>query len=230
MSDEFIEGAKAVQEASKAVTTVTEASEKAGRFISKYTRESLEAGMGIFADKLKYIRWERQHRLCKKADEFLKREGFDKPLLPLPLKHAIPLIEAASLEENNEIQDLYAKLLVSASINERLNNNFLRSYIDTLERFTPKMANIFNKQYEHYFRNKDAFAANVNTDVTLPEDLSGGLALGEFSDDLELAWNELDRLGCLVATRNMNGGHLSLEIKATRYGIALYEAVTLKNS
>jgi len=228
MSQESIENAKAVQEASKAVVKVAETSEKFGAFIAEFTRQSLEAGMGVFADKLKYLRWERQHRLIKRANEFLKLEGFDKPVFALPLKSAIPLIEAASLEEVDELQDLYARLIVVATTNKEVNETFMRSYIDTLERFTPLMASIFDKSYTNYWNSIDSVSKLVDLDSTLPEDVSAAIVFGSFETDKELAWNELDRLGCLRVERKMSGGKLHMESKTTRYGLALFDALKLK--
>jgi hypothetical protein len=228
MSQENIENAKAVQEASKAVSKVAETSEKFGSFIAKYTHESIEAGMGIFSDKLKYLRWERQHRLIKRADQFLELEGLSEPVFALPLKSAIPLLEAASLEEDDDLQDLFAKLLVVSSTDESRNKTFLRSYVDTLERFTPLMAKIFDKSYTNYYSSYDSFSTGVDIDKTLPEDLSGAMILGSFEPENELAWNELDRLGCLRVERNKSAGKLQLQSKVTRYGLALFDAIKLK--
>lgn len=229
MSEEIIESAKAVQETSKAVSKVAETSEKFGAFIAKYTHESIEAGMGIFSDKLKYLRWERQHRLMKRATQFLELEGLRTPAFALPLKNAIPLMEAASLEEDDDLQDLYAKLLVVASIDESKNKTFLRSYVDTLERFTPLMAKIFDNSYTNYYNTLESFSKGVDIDQTLPEDLSGAMILGSFEPENELAWNELDRLGCLRVERQKNGGKLGLQSKVTRYGLALFDALKLKS-
>jgi hypothetical protein len=229
MSQEIIENAKAVQEASKAVSKVAETSEKLGSFIAKYTHESIAAGMGIFSDKLKYMRWVRQHRFMKRATQFLELEGLSEPIFAFPLKSAIPLLEAASLEEDDDLQDLFAKLLVVASTDESRNKTFLRSYVDTLERFTPLMAKIFDSSYTNYYITYESFSRGVDINKTLPEDLSNAMILGSFDLENELAWNELDRLGCLRVERNQSDGKLQLNSKVTRYGLALFDAIKLKS-
>lgn len=229
MTDPEIENAKAVQEASKAVQKVTDAAEKFGGFISKYTHESLEAGLGIFADKLRYLRWERQARLIKRAEEFLAQLGEDSIKYPLPLKYAVPLMEAASLEEDDELQDLYAKLLVNACTSHA-KAPFMRSYIDTIERFTPLMARIFHNSYKNYPQMAAKFLEHEDPKTTLPEDLTSAFVVGGFSEESELAWNELDRLGCLRVSRHMNGGQISLRSKPTKYGLALFNACNITNN
>jgi len=223
MTDMNVERAKAVQEGSKAVVKVTEAAEKFGSFISRYTHEPLEAGIGIFSDKLKYHRWERQVRLIKRAEELMREIGHENIDRPLPLKYAVPLFEAASLEEDDELQDMYANLLVNACV-ENGSAPFMRSYIDTIERFTPLMVQIFHNSYRHYFSLSDKFMEHLDSDRTLPEDRASGLIVGDYSEECELAWNELDRLSCLRVSRQMNAGKLSLSSKPTRYGLALFSA------
>ncbi len=61
------------------------------------------------------MRWERQHRLIEKAHEFLGERGYQFPVNQLPPKLAIPILQNASLEENNFLQDKWASLLVNAS-------------------------------------------------------------------------------------------------------------------
>lgn len=69
-TNEVIETAKATQEVAKTTSKALVTAEKLGGFISKYIGGPLEQAVGIFEDKLKYIRWERQQRLFKRAQEF----------------------------------------------------------------------------------------------------------------------------------------------------------------
>src|SRR5712692_8992554 len=116
MTDELKESAKAVQEVAKTAGKAIDLSEKFGVFITRYVGASLTAAFGIFEDKLKYMRWERQVRLMQRANDFLSNEGFDQPTRVIPLKFAVPLLEAASLEDDDYLQDLWAKLLVNSAI------------------------------------------------------------------------------------------------------------------
>lgn len=59
--NEVEETAKAVQEVTKTSGKGIDASRCFGGFVAKLISGSLEQGMGIFEDKLKYIRWKRQH-------------------------------------------------------------------------------------------------------------------------------------------------------------------------
>ena len=113
MSDEY---AKATKEVAKTTGMAIGASEKLGSFLSKYLDEPFDLLSGIVRDKFAYMRWERQIRLMEKAEFFLnQRKLSDQVMKPVPPKLAIPLIQAASLENNNELQDLWAQMLVNAS-------------------------------------------------------------------------------------------------------------------
>lgn len=113
--DQIHESAKAVQEIAKTTGKAIDAGEKFGVFISRFISGPLEQGMGIFEDKLKYMRWERQVRLMQRADQLMKEICLDKPTRSIPLKLAVPLLEAASLEDDDTLQDLWARLLVNAA-------------------------------------------------------------------------------------------------------------------
>lgn len=54
--DPVSESAKAVQEVAKATGKAIDTTQKFGGFISRYVAGPLEQGMGIFEDKLKYMR------------------------------------------------------------------------------------------------------------------------------------------------------------------------------
>ena len=98
--DPVSETAKAVQEVAKATGKAIDVGQKFGGFISRYVAGPIEQGMGIFDDKLKYMRWERQVRLMQRAEQLLREAGLTQPTRAIPLKLAVPLLEAASLEDS----------------------------------------------------------------------------------------------------------------------------------
>ncbi len=76
--------------------------------------EPIETATGILGDKLKFMRWERQIRLVDKVHQINKKRGIEGKEIPVSPKLAIPMLENASLEENDILQDLWAKLMSSA--------------------------------------------------------------------------------------------------------------------
>ena len=97
MSDE----SDAIKEVAVTAGKITEASREMGGFIAKLIQGPLEQGIGIFEDKLRYIRWERQVRLRTKYKELMREIGMTQPTRTLPLNFAIPFFRGASLEEDD---------------------------------------------------------------------------------------------------------------------------------
>ena len=117
--DPITETAKATQEVAKTTEKALDLAQRFGSFIAQYVAGPLEQGVGIFEDRLRYMRWERQIRLMDRANNFIKCLGIQAPTKPIPLKLAIPLFQAASLEDDDSLQDRWAKLLVNSSVLER---------------------------------------------------------------------------------------------------------------
>ena len=88
MTEEIVEGAKAIQETAKAT----------GKAID-----------GL----LKYYRIERAALLATKTEERLRKRGIETTV-PVAPKMAIPLIENATLEDDDELHTLWANLLANA--------------------------------------------------------------------------------------------------------------------
>lgn len=114
MSDEISETAKAAQELAKTASKSLEVAEKLGAFVAKVLGEPIETAAGVLGDKLKFMRWERQNRLIDRVHEINHKRGLEGKEIPVPPKLAIPIIENASLEEDDQLQDLWARLISSA--------------------------------------------------------------------------------------------------------------------
>src|ERR1035437_6608574 len=140
------EEAKAVQEVAKSTGKAIDAAREAGGFIAKFVSGPLEQGIGIFEDRLRYMRWERQIRLMQRAQEFLRLVGLAAPTRPVPLKLLIPIMQGASLEEDDDLQDRWAALLVNAA-NASYPGEVRRSYATILEQLTPLDAKILDVLY-----------------------------------------------------------------------------------
>ncbi|MFA4918358.1 MAG: Abi-alpha family protein [Thermodesulfovibrionales bacterium] len=220
------ESAKAIQEIAKTTSKAIDAGKQVGDFVAKYIAGPLEEGIGIFHDKLKYMRWERQVRLIKRSEEFLKEVGLSSPSRPVQMKIAIPLIQAAFLEENDELQDRWAALLVNASnINSGI--DVKKAYISILEDMSPFDANILEKicsvplqnQHVRILTYKLPEEAVVSSEVDF---------LPEPNPDVQLSLGNLIRLGCLTANITWGGGQILTCVESTLLGRSLVEACKLK--
>jgi hypothetical protein len=102
---------KAIGEVAKTTGKAIDAATKAGQFIAQYSKGSLTEAF----DKLKYLRWERRVRLIDRASDLLRQRGLSEPTRAVPMSILIPILQLGSMEEGNDLQDLWAQLLVSAA-------------------------------------------------------------------------------------------------------------------
>ena len=137
----------ATQEIAKTVGKAIDAGNSFGQFFSRYFGGTIEQATGIYEDKLKYIRWERQIRLFEKATELLKERGIDAPTHRIPLHIAIPLLTNGSLTEDDYLQDKWATLLVN-SIDCDSTVEIRHAFISILNDLTQMDALILEKIYK----------------------------------------------------------------------------------
>lgn len=226
------ETAKATQELAKTSGQAIESANKFGAFIARFISGSLEQGMGIFEDKLKYMRWENQQKLMNRAEKFMRENGLREPTKPLPMKFAIPLFQSASLEEDSELRDLWAKLLVNSST-EASGVSLKRIYIDILERLSPLEAQILSAIYSleeiEELQHRGVLTSEL-PQKALPATEEGKNQAIDPSDDVKLALANLANIGCINTVRTRGGGEAFERVNPTVLGKSFYEACTLNKT
>jgi len=235
MSDEdtkaVIESAKAIQEVAKLGSKSLDTASEAGRFIARYTGGVLEEAIGIYYDKLKYLRWERSIRLMLRADKFLRDEGLLAPTRPLPLKIAMPLLQGATLEDDDYLQDLWAKLLVNAA-NASSGIDVTRSFITIMENLTPLDAHILETIYQARLSSHgDGFwTAHLPDHVSTSTPNAADDPVAP-SREVQISLHNLIRLGCIVSAMAFPNGTSSVNcVYLTVLGEAFVAACSLKTS
>lgn len=218
------EEAKATKEVAKTAGKTIDAGREFGKFISKFIAGPLEQGIGIFEDKLKYMRWERQVSFMEKAIKTLANRGLTVPNRTVPMKIAIPLFQAASVEDDDDLQSVWANLLVNASDKDS-GVEVRRNFVSILQDLSFVDVQILEKIYSI----KAAPGKCVWT-YDLPEraltekpeeDLSGP------KEEVSLALSNLCRLGLLEAVMFISSGGTSMRaVYQTVLGRKLYEACT----
>ena len=237
---EIEETAKATQEVAKATSNALDKAEKAGTFIAKYIDVPLTEITAIWNDKLKYRRWENQLNLWMKANKKLKNLGLDSPNHELPLKLGLPLIEAASLEEDDRLQELWANLLVNSSTGFSLE----RSYINVLEQLSLLEARILIEIYSNFeYKRNNIYIINSKylpkfiqikhiqvidskeEETILYDTLNDNDNDTILNSETHLALINLARLQCIEGSATFGGGTKYERITPTLFGAKLYEAV-----
>ncbi len=203
--------------------------QKVGNFIAPLIKGSLEQGIEIFRDKLSYIRWERLNRLIQKSNDYMEELGIDEIQNPIPLKFMIPLLQGASIEEDDNLQDIWIRLLVNSVKDEGI--ELKRVYIDILERISPLEVKILDVIYSLSF---DEYRHEVLLTHNLPNEIKiqkyekrQNQNISLENEDVELALVNLSRIGCVAPARTAGGGESFEEINMTLLGKKFYEACTL---
>jgi len=101
--------AKATEATADASKEAIQAGRDLGRFISGPADEVV----GMLRDHLRVVRFERQVRLAERVSQFLAERGMNAPTRTVALKVGLPLLDHATLEEDDELQDVWAMLLVN---------------------------------------------------------------------------------------------------------------------
>ena len=101
---------EAVRSASDAASKALDIAEKAGKWLVKVMGEDAS---GLLRDRMFYFRAKNALRLEEKLDRILKQRRIRKPKA-IPLRLSIPFLEAATLEDEPDLQERWARLLANA--------------------------------------------------------------------------------------------------------------------
>ena len=101
---------------------------------------------GIIGDPIRYLRIKILIILFKKFKKLLKNNNIEPQ--KIPLKILSPLLESASLEEDESLSDRWAELLLSAS-NPSTSKNVRPAFIEILKTLTPIEAKILDDIYNN---------------------------------------------------------------------------------
>src|ERR1700722_7753996 len=109
--------------------------------LSEITKAILGPATGEFAervkDEIRLYRFGRQLELLKKAEKMVQDAGFTPKAVPIKL--LFPLLEGASLEENDDLHTMWAALLANAGDPSRRTIS-QPAYADILKQLTADQA------------------------------------------------------------------------------------------
>lgn len=223
------ETASAAQEVAKTTGKGIEAVQEIGAFVARFLGGPLEQASGIVEDKLKYIRWERCVRYMQRAEEFLGQQGLQAPTRSVPMKIAIPILEAASMEEDDDLQDIWARLLVNAADADS-GSNVTRSLVTVLQDFGPLEVQLLQAIHD---APAEMEPIGVVPTMGLPHeyldpksDLEGETGLPP--EPIQVALWHLVRLGCIGSAGTWDSIVGIRRVQITALGRVLVKACTLR--
>src|SRR5919106_3040696 len=125
---------------------LADAAERGTREIRELVRDFLgppaaEAGQYL-ADKVRIFRFNAAIRAMRKAKEKIAKSGLHAH--PIDLKRLIPMLEGASLEEDDDLVSRWAGLIASAATN----SDTLPAFADILRQLTPEEARMLDFMFD----------------------------------------------------------------------------------
>jgi Abortive infection alpha len=119
--------------------------EKGLSLLEKLFGGSLTEFDNLFKDKIRYRRFKNQLKILAKANDLLKENKL-KPK-EMSLKLLVPLLEYSSLEEEPELQEKWARLIASASVQED-KDLITRNYVEILNKLSVNEVKILDYLFD----------------------------------------------------------------------------------
>ncbi|WP_246859289.1 Abi-alpha family protein [Dickeya oryzae] len=164
----------------------------------------------------------------KRTEELSAEYGLELPSRAVPIKIAIPIFQAASMEEDDYLQDKWASLLINAS-NADLKQEIKRVHISILENLSAMDVRVLDKIYSVPV--KEGHVITVVT-TELPEDAflsEDRVYEKKLSNEIVLSLSNLTRLGCIEPLMTAGAGHYFYEVLTTALGRDFMDACQLKH-
>ena len=108
-------------------STIEKGLDLAKEFLGKLISPTIEEVGLLIADNIKFLRFKNQINILLKAQKYVAEKKV--PLQEIPIKILVPLLENASLEENEELQDKWAKMIVNLADSEKNFQNQIFPYL-----------------------------------------------------------------------------------------------------
>jgi hypothetical protein len=119
--------------------------------LTKFLGPGFEEAGEIVRDQVRYFRFQRELALLHKADDNVKDAGFNPRAVNMRV--LFPLLDAAALEDNENMKERWASLLASAA-NPNNPTELEASFIEILKQLAPTHANLLDVFYEQIERDK----------------------------------------------------------------------------
>jgi Abortive infection alpha len=218
------ETAKAVQEVAKASVELREIVEQVGVFIGQIIGPPARELSGLVTDQIAFRRRLNVVSMQQRFEEVLAARGVDR-FQSLPLSIGYPLIEAASVEDDPVISDMFANLLASFVDGDR-GRYISKQFIEALRNITPYEAALLKAIAMAPEKSKLNGALYT---YNLPESyMDAPTPRDEFHEepslDLQMALSSLQRSGCIEGLLTMGGGTVFRSVRLTAFGAALSDA------
>ena len=210
------------------------AAETGSKFVEALTRFGnvirgpIDEMVGILQDRVKFARWSRQLALADKAQRIMAERKIGAPTRELPLNFVVPLLIAAVLEEDDELQETWARLLVNAG-DASTPMELRTAYVEILKGMSAFDVKNLSVMAKASLDAPQAGQLPLISTWTLPglaKVHEGGISQNEWqvSQPLGISLGNLSRLGCAAPAIGFGGMAIFQLMTVTHLGRALYKA------
>jgi hypothetical protein len=217
--------AAATEATANASKEAIQASRELSHFFSGPAREAV----GILEDHLKVVRFERQVRLADRVRNLLIERRMTGPTRKIPLNIAVPLLENATLEEDDDLQEVWARLLV--------NGGDAGSGMELRRAFVSVLAEMTSLDVRNLAQIESAAKLNAESESNgvwtyeLPERAIPFVNRGperelDPSPEVAISLGNLERLGCIISSNQTPVLRVHQLVNLTPFGRALIDACT----
>jgi len=185
------ETAKAAQDIAKTTGKALEVAERVGSFLNKILGDAIAEVGGAIHDWARLYRYKNLLRLQDKVEEIHRERKLQGKSVPVPPRFAIPLLQAASQEDDESIQDMWAGLIANATDPDKHlePKKIFTDILSSLEPIDATILKYLSSQGWLMHRNVP------NGGITIAKIHS---ALGDSEEDIQLSLQNLHRLGCII--------------------------------
>jgi hypothetical protein len=181
--------AKAVERGSEAATEAIKAGRDAGGFLAPALRQLV----GMAEDQFAFWRSMRRVRLFERYKDFMRERGLEAPTRTVDPAVLFPLVERASLERDDRLQDVWAMMLANASDTDsgaEMQTAFVSILADMTHLDVMILGNLAG------VRDYAEFPHGLPTGM-LPEGIAHGGQHRPSTDPVSVSLSNLTRLGCI---------------------------------
>jgi len=186
--------AKVTEEVAKTSGKALEVMQQLGTFTARVMGEPIEQTVGLLTDKLRFMRWQRQLRLFDRWKEIIEEREIDLHSARLSPKLGLPIIENATLEEDDHLQDIWARLL--ASCMDPKNGRPMRSaFIEIVKQLETIDATTLRGLHAIYLHSIDSSTTKMEAGLSIDHSPSSiKISRRELSEKCGLGFTEYEQI------------------------------------
>lgn len=216
--------AKATEEVAKTAGKAIDAGRDAGGFLAEIIRPLLAETAGLFTDKIKVRRIENALDMRERVVNKIAALGSRYSSRELPLAISIPFIEAVSLEDSDNVRELWANLATRFT-NAQSEVSPNKAFVSVLREMSSLDGLIFQKIYSTPLADERCIVTAQLPDLVQFEETQQSATRKEPAmptTDVEIAIANLFRLQCLQTAKYMGGPDVFSTVYTTTFGRALF--------